>query len=240
VGKHNMIRQNVTGGLLADPVPIGSPGRTMTALLSLIPFAGEGLAKKYGGDKGTRSVGYLAADWSNEALTRQLGNDTLSLAARRAKGYFWNRWDILKNAATKPWTFLSLDMKENPAVKLFLEPIKDTLTTLVAPLHYGSTAGVIEKGEGLFRPDIVAGYNKNSPTMAELLAQGFEKKKSEREGLSGFIRGGIEEAARKKASLPSLSAVASGIKTTVTDTAKKVVGGLKGAFAGFKRRLFGL
>ena len=240
VGKHNMIRQNVTGGILADPVPVASPGRTMTALISLIPFLGEGLAEKYGGDKGTRSVGYLAADWSNDVLTRQLGNDTLSLAARRAKGYFWNRWDVLKNAFTKPWTFFSLDMKKNSAIKLFLEPLKDGLTTLVAPLHYGSTNSGIEEGDGLFSRDLVAGYNDRSPTMADLLAQGFQKKKSEQEGLSGFIRGGIEEAAHKKASLPELSAVASGIKTTVSNAANKVVGGLKGAFSMFKRKLFGL
>jgi len=240
VGEHNMIRQNVTGGILADPVPVGSPGRTMTALLSLIPFFGEGLAEKYGGDKGTRSVGYLAADWSGDVLTRQLGNDALSLVARRAKGYFWNRWDILVDAAKKPWHLLTLKTQKKLFTQLMLEPVKDGLTTLVAPLHYGSTNSGVEEGEGLFRRDIVAGYNDSSPTMAELLAQGFQKKKSEREGLSGFIRGGIEEAARQKANLPDLAAVASGIKTTVTDAAKTVAGGLKSAFSGFKKKLFGL
>lgn len=240
VGKHNMIRQNVTGGILADPVPIASPGRTMTAFISLIPFVGEKLARKYGGDKGTRSVGYLAADWSNDVLTRQLGNDALSLAARRAKGYFWNRWDVIVDASKKPWRLFNLKSNLDVTKKLLLEPIKDGLTTLVAPLHYGSTNGVIEKGDGLFRRDIVAGYKDSSPTMAELLSQGFQKKKSEREGLSGFIRGGIEEAARKKASLPNLAAVASGIKTRTSKSAKKVSKGLKGAFSTFKRKLFGL
>ena len=228
-GRHNMIRQNVTGGILADPVP---------ALLSLIPFAGKGLAEKYGGDKGTRSVGYLAADWSNDVLTRQLGNDALSLAARRAKGYFWNRWDILVDAAKKPWHLITFKTQKKILTQLFLQPLKDSLVTLVAPLHYGSTNSGIEAGEGLFNPELVGGYTGRSPTMAELLAQGFQKKKSEREGLSGFIRGGIEEAARKKASLPELSAIASGIKTKVKSTAKKIVGGLKGAFAGFKKKLF--
>lgn len=240
VGKHNMIRQNVTGALLADPVPIASPGRTMTALISLIPFVGEKLAKKYGGDEGTRSVGYLAADWTNDVLSRQLGNDTLSLAARRAKGYFWNRWDILVDAVKNPLHTLNLTTGKKIFNQLLIEPIKDGLTTLVAPLHYGSTNSGIEEGDGLFSRDLVAGYNDRSPTMAELLAQGFEKKKSEREGLSGFIRNGIEEAARKKASLPDLATVASGIKTTVTSAANTVVSGLKGAFSSFKRKLFGL
>ncbi|HBN22975.1 MAG TPA: hypothetical protein DD412_07040 [Holosporales bacterium] len=239
VGKHNMIRQNVTGGILADPVPVASPGRTMTALLSLIPFAGERLAEKYGGDKGTRSVGYLAADWSNDVLTRQLGNDTLSLAARRAKKYFWNRWDILVDAVKHPLNILNLTTGKKILKQLFLEPIKDPLIAFVAPAHYGSIGNSAEKGEALFRPDIVAGYNTSSPIMAELLAQGFQKKKSEREGLSGFIRGGIEEAARIKANLPDLSAVASGIKTKVSSATKKVVGGLKSAFAGSKKKFFG-
>ncbi len=233
-GKHNMIRQNVTGTILADPVPIGAPGRTMTALLSLLPFSGEGLAEKYGGDGGTRSVGYLAADWSREVLTRQLGNDTLDLLSRRAKKYFWNRWDIAKETVTKPWQLLTFQTQKSLFKKLLLEPLKDGISTLVAPLHYGSTGGQIED-EALFGRDIVAGYSQG-PTMAELLKQGFEKKQSERKGVSGFVRSTIEKAAEFKASQASLSEIAAGIASKP----KKVVNTLKGAFRGFKRKLFGL
>lgn len=189
-GKDNIIRQNVTGNLINDPVPVGSPGRTLTNLLKLIPFAGESLAKKYGGGQGTRSVGYLAADLSKDVLTRRASVDFQALGERRLTAI--NK-AIAEFQETGP-SFKTAKSLFNAFIK---EPLTDTLWTLVGPLHYGSTHNQVEEG-AYFGPEVVAGYLPNTPRMATLLEQGYQKKQSEKAGLSGALRQGIEALGEAK------------------------------------------
>ncbi|MGI4851187.1 MAG: lipase family protein [Janthinobacterium lividum] len=173
VGKENIIRQNVTGGFLSDPVPSGSPGKTMTNLLSKIPFVGNKLAQRFGGDGGGASMGYLAADLSKDALTRRIEPETNALYARTMQ-----KINNTKNE-------LSADLKQNPfrffkrlapvSLKVALSTGRDALETYFAGLHYGGTMNQPKSG-AYFQPNVVAGYLPNTPALNQLLEQGAIKK----------------------------------------------------------------
>lgn len=108
LGKKNIIRQNVIGNLANDPVSVIVPGKTATALLNLVPVAGQYLGNKYGGGSGTLSVGYLAGDLSSDVYQR--------VAPSELKSLYIHSQDRSVGVVGK---------------------IKNMITAAFAPLHYG-------------------------------------------------------------------------------------------------------
>lgn len=233
VGQHNIIRQQVVGTFIGDPVPLATPGRTMTALISLIPFVGDSLAERYGGSTGNKSLGYLAADWSEDALRRGYSSVTQQTLNERAALFLEEsliRTKYLINnpmVLFKPETILS-------QYKDLLNEAKTSLTALLAPLHYGLPDTGVEPGSSLFGTQL---FTDNEKTLSELLEQGVEKKRLQRSGVTGAVRTAIENMAAAKASLPTLPQAMANLKTNTVDAA---VTGFKNAFSGFKNRLGGL
>ena len=184
VGKENMIRQNVTGGFLADPVPSGSPGKTLTKLLSKIPFVGDNLALKYGGEGGAASVGYLAADLPKDVLTRRISPETKALAKRSGQRIGATTSDLVGDLKRNPINFFKrlAPVSLNTALAIG----KDALETYFSGLHYGGTMDQSKPG-AYFQSNVVAGYMPNTPTLDKLLEQGAKKK--QQSGLFGRIKG---------------------------------------------------
>lgn len=173
VGKENIIRQNVTGGFLADPVPSGSPGKTMTRLLSMIPFVGDSLAQKYGGDGGAASVGYLAADLSHDVLTRRIGPETQALAQRTTQRIGSTFKELTSELRQNPRSFFK--HLAPVSAKVAIATGKDVLETYFSALHYGGTMDQPKEG-AYFQSNVVAGYLPNTPNLDQLLEQGAIKK----------------------------------------------------------------
>lgn len=183
VGKANIIRQNVIGLILADPVPSASPGKTMAKILAFI--IGKDFAKKYAGESGTASVGYLAGDLSIDAITRDFSNKTIQLAERTIERTAASLATSLMNALKDPSTFkkyLQATSIEDFLLQFVNDNIGDVAWTLFAPLHSGSTEDQALEGP-YFSPKTVAGYLPDSPTLSQLLTQGAIKQET---GFSGF------------------------------------------------------
>lgn len=181
IGKQNAIRQNVVGRLASDPVPVGSPGKTMTSVLKAIPIAGQGLAKKYAGGSGVgagvRSVGYLAGDKASDVYAR--------IARLEAKAYVSTNLRDLQDVRSPQ------DLKDTAKVVGYRGA-----AALVAPLHYGGInhQSSIEKGSALTSLDLL----ESAPPLEQLLRQGYEHQLQANSGWRGKARRGIEAVANKK------------------------------------------
>lgn len=229
VGKHNVIRQQVVGTLISDPVPFVTPGRTLTSLISLIPFVGESLADRYGGDTGNKSLGYLAADWTSDAMYRNVQTNIRGIFIKQAESFLNNSLSNVKFLLDNPMNFFKLTTMKDLFLSSYQEQV-DTLKLMIASVHYGSQDDI--EDSLLFGEDLVS----TSKPLGTLLAQGFQEKNNQRRGLIGIIKTAVENAAETKRSVPSLAAAAAGIKGAVVQTAKT----FKGAFSGFTRKIFGV
>lgn len=196
LGKHNIIRQNVTGAVANDVVTVASAGKTATSLLKLIPIVGQPLAEKYGGGSdvgaGARSVGYLAADKSDDVAKRISNTETSSLLQQNTKDIA----QAAKNVISKP-----TDVVNN--IKSLAQTAKSiatrSVTSIIAPLHY---AGIkhespVEEGTAYTSTHVMGG----APSTSQLLSQGHDHKATQRSGIGGAIRRNIETLADKKVEL---------------------------------------
>lgn len=218
LGKHNIIRQNVTGILANDPVPVATPGKTATALLKLVPFGGQALAARFGGgsteDAGGRSVGYLAADKVEHVANRVKSIESESVVKK-------NLNDLKE---------LAQAIKDNPKDvatniknigKTGVGIVRRSVVAVLAPLHYGGVSheSTLENGT----PYTSVHTMTTSPETSTLLQQGYEHKQDKSSGLGGKIRRGIENLANKKVAIEN-----------------KVVGGFKNAAQKIKQGFLSL
>ncbi len=186
LGKQNIIRQNVTGVFLSDPVPYGAPGKTLTKIVRAIPFIGKKLASKLGGKGGAASVGYLAADMSKDVLKRQVKAESQSLLERTKQRIGASAKELSSKIDKDPRSFFKVMAPQAISVtlsKIIKNTITDSLLTYFAPMHYGGTKDQLKEG-AYFQPSVVAGYNKGTPDLSRMLEQGTVVKKK---GFSGFI-----------------------------------------------------
>lgn len=233
IGKHNIVNQRVEG-LIADPVPLSSPGRTTRALISLIPFIGDKLAAQYAGESGTKTIGYLATDWSSDVLRRDLGQSLRGLLSREGEKFFLRSLQLIEHSIQNPEQF-SKETLLAEAGRGLLGLVQESFWVFGAPLHYVSINKQIEEGQALFSPGIVGGYNPDEMTIGRMIQQGFESKDKLKSGTTGRVRSAIESLAAKKAALPSLPEAFAGIQTYAAD---KVATGFKSLFRGIKRKIF--
>ncbi len=231
IGKDNIIRQQVIGNILADPVPLATPGKTLTALISLIPFKGEKWAEKYGSRTGNVSLGYLAGDLSKDAIKRSLARTAGDFILERAQRNLRFSLDYIEMSIKYPIYSPSLKNAKDFFKNMLLD-VKRTAFLFLAPLHYGNPEQKIEPGKSFFNPEIVGGYGENSLTIADLLHQGYVFRNNERKGLDGVVRTAIETLADINKTIPSLSGAVAGIKKAPRKIAKT----LKGAFKKFKNQ----
>ncbi len=230
IGKQQTIRQQVVGRFLSDPVPLVTPGRTLTSLIRLVPIIGDRLADKYGGDTGNKSLGFLAADWSEDTIRRGVIQNLRGRAKSEARNFLDLSLERIDYIVKHPMILF----KPKTTKTLFSDLIKQAKSSLMivfAPLHYGAPSE-IEDGQYLFGEELIL---SNRKTMAELIQQGFEEKRRQHEGLSGAVRKAIENMARAKGKLPTLASAYAGVKTAPT----KIASTFRSAFSGFKRKLFG-
>jgi len=190
IGKQNIVRQNVVGLVISDPVPSASPGKTLTKLLKKIPIVGDKLAGKFGGDGGAASVGYLAADLAKDVLKRNLKSEDLALRERVKSRLNLTTSQLLNLIDNKPANFFKIFSPQQITVtfnNLVIKNLSDSFQTYLSPLHYGGSKDQLFEG-AFFQQSVVAGYTHLTPQLSQLLTQGAIKKDKSFEGFKQKVK----------------------------------------------------